>query len=132
MREEIAPAMPDIAKPDFGSSSAPAMFALPAENGSKPAESAPQPEPEPEAPAGRSGGFNTLKAVRNLCKMANITEAEVLGWLEATGKTDGSQGGLDEVPSAVLTALSDGWADKGNTAGAATVIKAARSGKDML
>jgi recombination protein RecT len=101
----------------------------PVENGKAP-EPAPEPpptsasDPKPETPTAseKAGGFNPLKAVRNLAKMASVTESEVLEFCQSHGMTDGSQGELGEVPKNILQALADKWPD------VAQEIKAARAG----
>ena len=99
----------------------------PVENGKAP-EPAPEPppasvsEPEPPPASAKASGFNPLKAVRNLAKMASVTESEVLEFCASHGMTDGSQGDLDEVPKNILQALADKWPD------VAQEIKAARAG----
>ena len=70
------------------------------------------PPPIAEAPS----GFNPLKAVRNLCKMAKIKEGELLTHLASDGTTDGSVGTLEELALAeggrtILQAVADSWPD---------------------
>jgi phage recombination protein Bet len=131
MREEVEIVPTKMARPDFSTpAAAPQLFnaAPPAENGKSP-EPAPEPPPTsasdpPETPttSEKAGGFNPLKAVRNLAKMASVTESEVLEFCQSHGMTDGSQGELGEVPKNILQALADKWPD------VAQEIKAARAG----
>lgn len=88
---------PEAAKPEFA-----------------PAANAPA-TPAGEPPAS-TGGFNPVKAVRGLCKMARIKEADLLAKLTADGTTDGSHATLEELALSengkdILKALSESWPD---------------------
>lgn len=74
--------------------------------------------PTPDATNGQqtATGFNPLKAIRNLCKLAKVKEGEVLAQLAADGTTDGSSSTLEELALApngkeIFTALADNWPD---------------------
>jgi len=72
--------------------------------------------PASAEPATNGGGFNPLKAVRGLCKMAKIKEGELLAKLAADGTTDGSHGSLEELALSqggkeILKSLAEDWAD---------------------
>lgn len=56
-----------------------------------------QSEP-PGAPGnGHTGGFNPLKAFRNLLKIEKLKEGDILDYWAASGNTDGSASSLEEV-----------------------------------
>jgi len=122
---EIEPRKLEFSKPIFNGSQPPAVTEAPPPE----AERVPEPEPTPTAtpeqlaglktdpvsgPAnGHSSGFNPLKAMRNLLKMAHHTEGQFLDWMACSGVTDGSYGSLEEMVMSKgpdqLTALCNDW-----------------------
>ena len=56
-----------------------------------------------------------VKAIRNLCKLSNITEGKVLDFLQETGSTDGSVTSLEELAmysgGSTIKTLHDQWQD---------------------
>jgi recombination protein RecT len=92
-------------------------------------------QPETEVPSdgpSMSQDGDKAKVVRDLlklCTMSNVTVAETLAWLEATGQTDGSQGSLDEVFIGVLQTTVAGWIGdkKKGTSGIVDAIKGAKA-----
>lgn len=96
----------DVAKKEF----AKPLFLSPT------VEVPPVSEPAQDAPSGSEPqqpvSFNSVKAIRNLCKIEHITEAELLDFLSKTGATNGDVGTLEEaatVYAAILTAVADSW-----------------------
>jgi hypothetical protein len=99
---------PETSKPEFGGGGA-AKTPEPDDNvpmdGATPLAGQPVDPPTASvaAPGGdlktASSGFNPLKALRGLLKMASpkLKEGELLDWLAATGQTDGSYGSLEEM-----------------------------------
>jgi len=112
LREEVEVPSVSVVKPDFGPSKQ--LF-----NGVTDAPAIqPQPEassPDPEAkPEGQ--GFNPVKTIRSLCKLAKLKEADVLAKLAEDGTTDGSAATLEDLAlspngSDILTALAESWPD---------------------
>jgi hypothetical protein len=133
---------PEMGKPDFGKEATPKASktakptptaAAAAPEPSKPAAEAPQSVQEPsDADDGDLGpaeptttpapatapvqptGFNALKALRNLCKMANIGEGSLLDFLSSTGATDGSSDSLESfvlADSKLAKMVADDWAN---------------------
>lgn len=82
----------EVVKPDFTYNSGQPV-APP--GSSAPAATVP-PQPEDEKPQ-KSAGYNALKALRNLAKMAKVKEGEILDFWQRDGATDGSAGSLEEV-----------------------------------
>lgn len=71
---------------------------------------------QPAAPVRLGSGFNPVKAVRGLCKMAHIKEGELLEQLAKDGTTDGSWGSLEELGlssngAEILRGIADAWPD---------------------
>lgn len=70
----------------------------------------------PDEPVRLGSGFNPVKAVRGLCKMARIKEGELLEQLAKDGTTDGSWGSLEELGlsskgAEILRGIADAWPD---------------------
>lgn len=111
---------PIAAKPEFSKaqqpgSPAPAPSTPPAPP-APPADAPPADDQVPGAevppPAEAQGGFNPLKAVRNLCKMARVKEGVLVGYLAEIGATDGSCATLEEVQMTkpeLLRLVSEQW-----------------------
>lgn len=69
-------------------------------------------EQAPPAQSEQRAGYNPLKALRNLAKLGKVKEGELLGYMSATGLTDGSHGSLEEVQiaaPAVIEKLAAEW-----------------------
>jgi recombination protein RecT len=134
---DIAPTRPTMARP---------LFTLPTaapEPVDAPPGAEPTPEPEPERPGNGgtmtgseptmaldAGKARAVKQLLSLCNIDGISAAEIMGWLTATDQSDGSAGGLDELPAELLTKIIAGWADNKTTKapGIKSAIKAARAG----
>lgn len=130
---------PEMAKPDLGDGEPPKAPEAPQEP-SKRTRKGSTPAPEPEtSPSGQDGGkatpqsgspesdfepqkpekpvtsgFNAVRAVRNLCKMASVGEGAVLDYLSGMGATDGSCTTLEEVAlqnNDVLKLVAEQWTD---------------------
>lgn len=105
LREELeVNTAPELAKPVF----------QPAKGDVKPLLFDVKPDPEPERVVEEFKGspdpeqttlptdekktvpYNPLKALKNLCKMSGITEAQALDYLSASGAVDGSSSTLEE------------------------------------
>lgn len=66
------------------------------------------------APAADRPGFNPVKAVRDLCKMAKVKEGVLVGYLAEIGQTDGSCASLEEVQMfkpTLLKFVAEHWTD---------------------
>jgi len=126
MREEVEVHAPELAKPDFSTPVATPMFTVPpaVENGNKAPEA--PPGPMDVAPGDSPTQFNPLLALRNKAKQSNVSEAEILAFVESKGLTDGSDPSLDDVRTLVVKTVHDKWDE------VLQEIKSARSGKDML
>jgi hypothetical protein len=112
---------PETSKPNFDK----APEKSPAEKAEAAAGLAPDPNTAAtEAP--KANGFNPVKALRNLAKMAKVTEGEVLDFLSETGSTDGSVSTFEELAlyqdGAVIKSACD------NSPGIAEQLKAAKGG----
>lgn len=135
MREEID-VTPQMAKPEFGPSKplfengkalpegevAPEAteYTQPATEASPPAtqqagRATRSPEPPPSnPPPPENGGFNVIKAVRNLCKAAKVKENDLLGFLFEIGAASANYGSLEELhmsQNEVLQMVSDQFGD---------------------
>lgn len=109
---------PETSKPQFEpepsapATKSPVAATQPAAGATKSPEPAtPAPTAEPEA-----GGFNPLKAMRNLAKMARVKEADILAQLNRDGTTDGSHATLEELALAnngkdILRGVCENWPD---------------------
>jgi recombination protein RecT len=68
-----------------------------------------QAEPPPPEP-----GFNAVRSVRNLCKIAKLSESVLVGYLAEIGATDGSCATLEEIQlgnADLLKQVSEHWTD---------------------
>lgn len=107
---------PATEKPEFGTV-APASATEPPAPATEPAKAATKPAAnETVVTPQRGTAFNPLKAIRNLCKMAKVTESDVLMQLAREGLTDGSLPTLEEVALSgngreVLTQTAEHWPD---------------------
>lgn len=108
---------PETAKPEFEGGKSAAVSAHSATaaqsdpSGTSVQQGAVGATPVASAPSKQSG-FNPLKALRGLCASANVSEGDLLGYLSATGTTDGSHGTLDELSMAapkVLELVAEQW-----------------------
>lgn len=111
---------PEVVAPEFRPANVTPVpnAAPPVTNGGRPVPNEGPPVTDAQTPvdpgAAPEGGFNPLKAVRNLCKMARVKEGELLMKLAADGTTDGSMATLEELALAqngreILKALSENW-----------------------
>lgn len=85
------PSKPEFAEPTGPSSPGAPATPYPGEDGDPGPQASPSPQPE------QTGGFNPLKALRELLVMGKVKEGELLDWLAATGATDGSVSSLEDL-----------------------------------
>lgn len=115
---------PETVAPDFTGTAPAAAAGKPATNPDEAAEAAaglapaqpattpPATTPPPQPAAEDKATFNTLRALRGLCKMAEIPEGLLLGHLAERGATDGSPATLEELVmshAAVARMACDQW-----------------------
>lgn len=107
---------PEPNKPDFAPAAAPEPTPEPGPGLQPAATELQKPATPPAEPVRLSSGFNPVKAVRGLCKMARIKEGELLEQLAKDGTTDGSWGSLEELGlsskgAEILRGIADAWPD---------------------
>lgn len=105
-------------KPVFDATMSPAAPTVPTDEQAEEINKSAAPAPAPTGDAvqqATSTGFNPVKALRNLCKIANVPEGAVLDFLTATGSTDGSVSTIEELAiyesGAVIKMVCDQWTD---------------------
>lgn len=104
---------PETSKPQFETPAPVAATKAPVAATPSPEPATPEPAPAPQP---ETSGFNPLKALRNLCKMSRVKEADVLAQLTVDGTSDGSHATLEELALApngkeILRGVCENWPD---------------------